>query len=154
MVVFSSLALVAALLMLSNSPDDPDAPVATELRFSKPRAIGVATLVGGLGGTVGQGGSFLLIPMMTRFVGVPTRIAIGSNLAIVAASSLAGVAAKAATGQIEWLLTVPLVLTVIPAARLGSVLSRRTPVPLLRRLLAVLIFAAAIHGWGQAIWGG
>ena len=113
----------------------------------------MATVVGGLGGMVGQGGSFLLIAMMTRFVGVPTRIAIGSNLLIVAASSLAGVGAKAATGQIEWLLTIPLVLTVIPAARLGGAISRRTPVRVLRWCLALLIFVAAIQGWRQALIG-
>ena len=151
LVVFSTLAMAAALLMMGGDPADPDAPVAADLRFSTPRAIAAAALVGGLGGMVGQGGSFLLIPMMTRFVGVPTRIAISSNLVIVAASSLAGMMAKAATGQIEWWLTIPIVLTVIPAARLGSAISRRTPVRVLRRALAMLILAAAIHGWSQAM---
>jgi hypothetical protein len=37
------------------------------------------------------------------FVQIPTRIAIGSNLAIVLLSSTAGFIGKAATGQIEWL---------------------------------------------------
>jgi len=96
---------------------------------------------------VGQGGSFILIPLMTSFVQIPTRIAIGSNLAIVLLSSIAGFIGKATTGQVNWLMTVPIVLTVIPAARLGSLVSRKTPVSRLRQALAILIAAAAIRIW-------
>ena len=145
MAVFAGLAGVAALLMLARPGYDPEAPNVSELRFSKPRAVSVAASVGLLGGMVGQGGSFLLIPLMTWFLGVPTRIAIGTNLVVVAAASTAGVVAKAATGQIAWLLVVPLALTVIPAARLGARSSRGLPVRTLRWTLAVLIFAAAIR---------
>ncbi|MEE8429798.1 MAG: sulfite exporter TauE/SafE family protein [Candidatus Desulfatibia sp.] len=96
---------------------------------------------------VGQGGSFILIPLMTSFVQIPTRIAIGSNLAIVLLSSMAGFIGKATTGQITWLMTIPIALTVIPAARPGSHVSRKTPVYRLRQALAVLIAAAAIRIW-------
>jgi hypothetical protein len=125
-----------------------------QLRFSRPRAAVVAAVVGLLGGMVGQGGSFLLIPLMTAVVKVPTRIAIGSNLGIVAASSAAGVAAKAATGQIEWLLTIPVALAVLPAARLGAWVSKRLPVRTLRTLLAVLILLAALRLGTEALMVG
>jgi len=42
-------------------------------------------------------------------------------------------------------MTIPIALTVIPAAHLGSLMSRMTPVFKLRRALAVLIAAAAIR---------
>ena len=45
----------------------------------------------------------------------------------------------AVTGQIEWLLTAPIILTVIPAATIGSHVSRRLPVARLRWILAILI---------------
>lgn len=80
--------------------------------------------MGLLGNWVGQGGSFILIPLMNAFVRISTRIAIGSNLAIVLLSSLAGFIGKATTGQIDWPMTLPIALTVIPAARLGSLVSR------------------------------
>jgi len=118
-----------------------------DLGFSRSRAVASAAGVGLLGGLVGQGGSFILIPLMTSFIRVPTRIAIGSNLAIVLLSTLAAFIGKAVTGQIEWLLSVPLVLTVVPAAHLGSRVSRRVPVVRLRRALAVLIAAAAVRIW-------
>ncbi len=153
LMVFAVLALVAGLLMLRRHRDDLDAPDVNRLRFSWPRAAAVAAMVGLLSGMVGQGGSFLLIPMMTAALRVPTRIAIGSNLGIVAASSAAGVMAKAATGQIEWLLTIPVVLAVLPAARLGAFVSRRLQVHTLRLLLAALILVAALRLGGEVLVG-
>jgi uncharacterized membrane protein YfcA len=41
----------------------------------------------------------------------------------------------------------PIVLAVIPAARLGSYVSRATPVVVLRRILALLIALAALWMW-------
>ena len=100
---------------------------------------------------MGQGGSFILIPLMTAFVRVPTRIAIGSNLAIVLLATTAAFIGKAVTGQVEWLLAAPLVLTVVPAAHLGGRVSRRVPVARLRRVLAILIAAAAVRIWMSVV---
>jgi hypothetical protein len=74
--------------------DDVEYPDAATLTFSPARAVASAAVVGVLGGMVGQGDSFILIPLMTWFVKVPTRIAIGSNLAVVLFSSLAGFLGK------------------------------------------------------------
>ncbi len=82
---------------------------------------------------------------MTSYMQVPTRIAIGSNLAIVFLSSLAAFLGKAFTGQIVWLLTIPIIVTVIPAAHLGSLVSRKVPVARLRLLLACCITLAAVR---------
>jgi uncharacterized membrane protein YfcA len=97
-----------------------------------------------LGGLVGQGGSFILIPLMTSFMQVPTRIAMGSNLAIVFISSLAAFIGKAFTGQIVWLMAIPIIITVIPAAHFGGLVSHRVPISLLRLFLSVCIGLAAI----------
>ena len=117
------------------------------VKFSRFRAITTASGVGLLGGLVGQGGSFILIPLMTSYVHIPTRIAIGSNLAIVLLSTFAGFLGKSVTGQIDWLLTIPIILTVVPAAVLGGLVSRLVSVLYLRRLLALLIGIAAVRMW-------
>jgi uncharacterized membrane protein YfcA len=145
--IFAFLATVAARLMLVPMRRDREEPRVAKLEFSRPRAVASAAGVGLLGGLVGQGGSFILIPLMTSYLQVPTRIAIGSNLAIVLLSTAAAFLGKAVTGQIEWLLAVPLVFTVVPAAHLGSRASHRVPVLRLRRVLAVLISVAAIRIW-------
>jgi uncharacterized membrane protein YfcA len=151
--IFAGLAFSAAFLMLIPVKGECENPDVACLAFYRWRAVTSASAVGLLGGLIGQGGSFILIPLMTSFVQVPTRIAIGSNLAIVLLSSMAGFIGKATTGQIEWLMAVPIVLTVIPAARVGSLVSRRVPVLRLRRALAVLIAIAAIRIWVSVLFG-
>lgn len=150
--VFGALAAVAAILMLVPTRQDSERTDAGDLGFDRSRAIASATGVGLLGGLVGQGGSFILIPLMTSFVRVPTRIAIGSNLAIVLLSTTAAFIGKAVTGQIDWLLAAPLVLTVVPAAHLGGRVSRRVPVVRLRGVLAILIAAAAVRIWMSVVF--
>ena len=145
--LFAGLAFSAAFLMLVPVKGERDNPDVECLTFHRWRAVTAASGVGLLGGLVGQGGSFILIPLMTSFVQIPTRIAIGSNLAIVLLSSTAGFIGKATTGQIEWLMTVPIALTVIPASRMGSLVSRGVSVLWLRRALAVLIALAAVRIW-------
>ena len=75
---------------------------------------------------------------------VPTRIAMGSNLAIVFLSSFAAFLGKALTGQIAWLFAVPIIIAVLPAAYLGGLVSHKVPVTLIRRALAFFIIIAAI----------
>ncbi|MBW1786843.1 MAG: sulfite exporter TauE/SafE family protein [Deltaproteobacteria bacterium] len=150
--IFAGLALCASLLMLIPTKGDSENPDIERLTFHRWRAMTSASGVGLLGGLVGQGGSFILIPLMTSFVQIPTRIAIGSNLAIVLLSSAAGFIGKVVTGQIEWLMTIPIALTVLPAAHVGSLVSRKVPVSRLRQALAVLIAVAAIKMWGSVLF--
>ena len=149
--IFACLAFVAALLMFVPAKNETEYPNAASIDFSTKRAVSTATGIGLLGGMVGQGGSFILIPLMTAYVKIPTRIAIGSNLAIVFLSSLAAFIGKAITGQIEWILTIPIIITVLPAASAGGHISRKVPVQWLRKLLAVLIGLAAARMWGSLL---
>lgn len=150
--IFAGLALIASLMLLLPAAAEEENPDLELLSFSRARAIVVALFVGVLGGLVGQGGSFILVPLMIYFIQIPTRIAIGSNLVIVLLSCAAGFIGKAATGQIEWMLAIPIILTVIPAARLGSYVSNRIPVLTLRRILALLIAIAAGKMWWSLLF--
>ncbi len=145
LIIFALLALFAAIIMVlpvQKNDDLTDVPV---LSFNRYKAILVAGSIGLLGGLVGQGGSFILIPLMIFFLGIPTRIALGSNLAIVFLSSLAAFLGKALTGQIVWSLTIPIILTVIPAAWIGGFVSQKVSAKGLRILLAIFIALAAIR---------
>jgi len=144
MIVFAVMAFLASVLILPRAMES-EYPDISQLTFSRGRSLLVSGLVGYSGGLVGQGGSFLLIPLMTSFMNIPTRIAIGSNLAIVFLSTLAGFLGKAVTGQIAWGLTVPIVLTVIPAAYMGANCSRKVSVDSLRIIMAVCIAIAALR---------
>jgi len=144
MVVFAVLALVAAALMLLPKSDmevtaDPD-----QVPFNLPLAILIALVIGLLGGIVGQGGSFILIPLMLYVLKLPTRLVIGSSLSLVFLSSLAGFIGKATTGQIPLLPAVLLAVAALVGAQLGSVLSHHTRPKWLRIGLAVIVTLAAV----------
>ncbi len=143
LVLFAVLAVVAAWLILRKESSDSDKPDISKLVFNKFKAVGTALTVGFIGGLVGQGGSFILIPLMTAYIKIPTRIAIGSNLAIVTLASFAGFCGKALVGEINWPLTVPIIMTVPIAVYLGSIMSQKCSIVLLRRLLAIIIILAA-----------
>ncbi len=143
LLVFALLALVATVLLLCPREAEKERPDPSSLVFSRARAVGVAGLVGVLGGLVGQGGSFILIPLMTSVVHIPTRIAVGTNLAIVFLSTTAAFLGKAATGQIAWSLALPVLAAVPPATWAGGLVSHRLPVARLRLILGICIGLAA-----------
>ncbi len=145
LILFASMAMLAAILIFIPTQSDSEHPDIASFSFNRIKSVVTAGSVGLLGGLVGQGGSFILIPLMTSFMQVPTRIAIGSNLAIVLLSSLAAFLGKALTGQIVWSLAVPIMVTAIPAAYLGSMVSHRVPVARLRMILAICIALAALR---------
>ena len=151
LILFALLAFAAAILIFVPTRTDSEFPDVDTFTFSRLRAVGVSGLVGLCGGLVGQGGSFILIPLMTAYMQVPTRIAIGSNLAIVLLSTLAAFLGKAVTGQIAWLPAIPIIIVVMPAAWLGGLVSRRVPVTVLRRILAVCIALAALRIGSSAL---
>lgn len=145
LIIFACMALVASFLMILPRDEEIEIPDIKRFSFSRFRAVSVSGSIGVLGGLVGQGGSFILIPLMTSYMKVPTRIAIGSNLAIVFLSTLAAFIGKSVTFQINWALSLPIVLTVIPAAYLGAHASRKLPVGDLRIILAICIAIAAFR---------
>ncbi len=149
--VFAGLAFIAAILMMKSVRNDIERPDA-HFDFNIARAVTTASGVGLLGGMVGQGGSFILVPLMIFYVKIPTRIAIGSNLWIVMLSSIAALISKAVTGQIQWLMTIPIFLTAIPFSILGGYVSAHVSVIWLRKILAGLIAVAAMWMWISLLW--
>ena len=152
LILFATLALAASFLIMIPVRGDSENPDVSTLAFKKSRAVMAAAGVGLLGGMVGQGGSFILIPLMTSYVQIPTRIAIGSNLAIVTLASAAGFLGKAMSGQIEWQFTIPILVATIPATFIGSLASKRVSFIYLKRILAVLIAIAALRIWFSVLW--
>jgi len=144
LIIFAIMAFTAAVLMMLKLERE-DEPDISHFAFSRTKAVLIAAAVGLLGGLVGQGGSFILIPLMIFYLKVPTRIAIGTNLAIVFLSTLAAFLGKAMTAQIEWQLALPVILAVIPGAFLGARVSQKVSVDNLKIILAVCIAFAAFR---------
>lgn len=144
-IIFAALALLAAALMLTPKREESAPMTAQKVTFSKPLGVLCASLAGFLGGLVGQGSAFILIPLMLHLLKLPLRVVIGSSLGIVFFSAVAGFIGKLGTGQIPLDLALALILGVIPGSQFGGLLSIRTPQRLLRQLLAAFIALSAVR---------
>jgi hypothetical protein len=144
LLVFAVMALVASLLVLMPKRETPHEAQLEDVTVNVPLALVIGTVIGTAAGIIGQGGAFLYIPAMLYLLHIPTRICIGSALAIGILSSGAVLLGRLGTSQIPWQNSLILVAGVIIGAQLGSILSQRTPRVVLRRVLAVVILATAI----------
>jgi len=139
--LFLLLSLAAAVMILLPQPRQAGNGYVPG-SFSTPAAASVALGIGLLGGLVGQGGSFILIPLSVALLRVPLRVAMASNMVIIFFASLAGFLGKAATGQIPLLLAGALLAGILPGSLAGVALSQRVPTGALRLALGGLILAA------------
>ena len=101
-------------------------------------------MIGLLIGLVGQGGAFIIIPVMLYILKIPLRVTLGSTLAIGLFSASAGLTGKMLTGQVPYSMALAMLLGAIPVAQLGGIVSKKTSTQFLRWLLAAIISATAI----------
>jgi uncharacterized membrane protein YfcA len=149
LLIFGALAFIAAVMMLIPRSYAKDELTGDKVTFNKPTAIIIGVSIGFLIGLVGQGGAFIIIPILLYVLKIPLRVALGSTLAIGLFSSSAGLFGKIATGQVPFLMSVPLLLGAIPAAQIGSFVGKKTKTQYLRWLLAVIIIATAVKIWAD-----
>lgn len=149
--LFATLAAIAAVLMLRGRQSTTDAGDDAPIAFSRWKAGVLGAAVGVLVGMVGAGGGFLLVPLMMYGLRVPVREAVGSSLAIVTLGGLGGLAGKAASGQVEWIYALALIVGALPGARLGAMTSARIPGAVLGRILGVLLALIAARMWWDLI---
>jgi uncharacterized membrane protein YfcA len=96
---------------------------------------------------VGAGGAFLLVPVMVGVMRIPMRLSIGTSLAMVGMSAIAGFIGKAVTGQVPLWPAATVVLGSLSGAPLGGRVSRRVPVTVLRAVLAGIITLVMLRVW-------
>jgi len=147
--IFALLAFVASVLMFVPRSYLRDDLTEEKVGFHKTTTIFIGLFIGFLLGMVGQGGAFIIIPILLYVLKIPFRVALGSTLAIGLFSATAGLIGKIATGQVPFHMAVALLLGAMPAARLGSMVSKRTKAQFLRWLLALIISATAIKVWSD-----
>ena len=102
-----------------------------------------------LAGSVGQGGAFIIIPLLIYILKIPTRIAIGSTVVIAVLSALAGLLGKWGTGQIPVLWALLVAIGSLLGGQLGGRLSYRLTPASLEKILAFLVGGTALKMWYQ-----
>lgn len=149
--VFAGMATLAAVMTLALR--GRTAPEGGPVDVNRPVAIVAGSSVGFVAGLVGAGGAFFLIPIMLYGMRIPVRVTVGTSLAVVAASAVAGLAGKMLTDQVDWLLALGLVIGALPGARLGSYVSRRTRAERLVVVLGIAIGLVALRMWVGILTG-
>ncbi|MUG86241.1 TSUP family transporter [Paenibacillus timonensis] len=147
--IYGVLAVIAVILMLI--PGRGTEEMRDELQFNLFIAMISAFLVGIISGIVGAGGAFILIPIMLTVLRIPTRTTIASSLAIVFISAIGGVIGKITGGAIPVWPTLFTVIGSLIGAPLGSRVSTKMNVKLLRYGLVVLIGITAIKVWSTIL---
>jgi len=145
--IFGVMAGLGAVLMYLAPKEATGSETAETLSFPRVPSAVVGLGVGTMAGLVGAGGAFLLVPLLITVIGVPTRVTIGSSLAITLWTATAGLVGKLVTGQIPFEPAAALVVGAIPGAQVGERISRRCGVGSLRGCLAALTALVALRIW-------
>ena len=89
-------------------------------RVALPLLVGLGALSGFVAGVLGIGGGVVLVPLMTGPLRIPPKTAVASSLVAVAIFSIPALVTHAVLGHIVWIYALPLMIGVVPGARLGS----------------------------------
>lgn len=118
-----------------------------ELPSGRPSILLLGTVGAGAGfvaGLLGVGGGIVLVPVMTGLLRVPMKRAVASSLVGVAIFSVPALVTHAALGHIDWSYALPLMVGVVPGARLGARLTLRHSDRTVRRLFGLLVIVLAL----------
>ncbi len=123
---------------------------------ARPLRILVAGLaVGALTGFFGVGGGFMIVPVLTLWLGFGFRRAVATSLVILTLTGLAALASHIAVGaHIDVAITVALAASTAVGAVAGSVLAQRVPQAALGRAFAVVVSLLAVFLLVDTLWLG
>lgn len=144
--LFALVLLVAVASMLRARKEGAGSVGSTPLLL----AVGLGT--GVLTGFLGVGGGFLIVPALTVLAGVPLHRAIGTSMAVIAASSLSGAITHLVAGHVPFALVGPMAAGSVLGALVGAPLSARLPEKPLK-LGFVLLAVSVASGMALAAAG-
>lgn len=147
LVTFAFVMLVAASATWwkvgAADPEDPDASC-PRLRVGRNLAAGL--VVGVMTGFFGVGGGFLVVPTLAIFLALTMRLAVGTSLAIITATSVMGLVAHLLVGRgLDVAVTSAMTAACVVGALAGSALAARVPERRLGRGFASLVTLLAIY---------
>lgn len=107
-------------------------------------AVVIGLIAGFASGYVGVGGGFVMVPLMTAWLGIPMKRTSGTSLIAIIILAIPGVIQQAFLGHIDYLAGIMLCVGAIPGAVLGARLVPRVPERTLRFIFAGLLAVAAV----------
>jgi uncharacterized membrane protein YfcA len=105
--------------------------------------LGVSFLTGLLAGVLGVGGGFIRMPMLVYVLGVPTHVAVGTDLFEVVISAGFGTVTHALKGNVDILMALVMQTGAAIGAQIGATATRFFAGPRIRLFFSVLPFVGA-----------
>lgn len=140
--LFALIMLIAGTLMLTRR-----APV-TVAHLHPPCSMQRFLLtgfgVGCLSGFLGVGGGFLIVPALVWFVGLDTKRAVGTSLAVIACNSASGLIGQLRYTHWDWMATGEFILVSLIGMGIGVTVARRSPDKILRQAFGLAVIAIAV----------
>ena len=111
-----------------------------------PRVVLAGAVIGFVTGFFGVGGGFLIVPTLAIALAFTMRTAVGTSLAIIAATSLLGIATHLLAGRtLDLGLTATMAIACAAGAVAGAALAGRVPQRALGRAFALLLVTVAAY---------
>jgi uncharacterized membrane protein YfcA len=105
----------------------------------------VGLVTGILAGFLGVGGGFLRMPLMIYVLGIPTHVAVGTDLFEIIISAGFGTITHSLKGNVDFMIAATMLTGAALGAQIGAAATRYFSGPIIRLLFSVLpIFAATL----------
>jgi uncharacterized membrane protein YfcA len=105
--------------------------------------VGVSFLTGMLAGVLGVGGGFIRMPMLVYMIGVPTHVAVGTDLFEIVISAGFGTVTHALKGNVDILMALVMQTGAAIGAQIGATSTRFFAGPRIRLFFSFLPFIGA-----------
>ncbi|MCP4363351.1 MAG: sulfite exporter TauE/SafE family protein [Chloroflexi bacterium] len=106
--------------------------------------LGVGMITGVLAGALGVGGGFVRMPMLIYFVGVPTHVAVGTDLFEIIFSAGFGTLTHAVKGNVDVLMALVMQTGAALGAQIGATATTRVAGPRIRLFFSFLPLIGAV----------
>jgi uncharacterized protein len=120
------------------------APADAVPRHSVAVVLGIGVVSGFIAGLLGVGGGIVMVPMMTGPLRFPMRVATASSLVAVAIMSVPALITHIVLDHVNWAYAVPLMIGVIPGARIGARITVGSSDRAIRRFFGIFIVVTAV----------
>jgi uncharacterized membrane protein YfcA len=116
--------------------------------------LGVGFITGLLAGMLGVGGGFIRMPMLVYAVGIPTHVAVGTDLFEIVISAGFGTLTHAVKGNVDVLMALVMHTGAALGAQIGAVSTRFFAGPRIRLFFSALPLAGALTVLARLLSGG
>lgn len=106
--------------------------------------VGVGFLAGLFAGLLGAGGGTILMPMLIFILGIPTTVAIGTDLFQIIITGSVGTFIKSFAGHVDPVMVVIMLFSASAGAQLGSAATKVVEAARIRILFGVMVLAGSV----------